>query len=259
MSKISYRHEKILNSFLCKDYVSVTELSHLLNVTEVTIRMDLNKLSNAGKVARIHGGAKLVEERIKQEYSFQVRKNLNSSLKIKIGEKAATYITSLDSILFDASTTVLMLANELKKYEHLKDITIIPTGIWTAIELMKCNYVNVLLPGGYIRPTTGSIMGLPVSDFIKGLNIQKAFLGAWGISAENGLTDTHLTEIELKKFIVSRVSEVIVLVDGSKFSQSGLSAYAEIIQVSKIITDSSAPEEEIKKIRNKGVEVIITD
>ncbi len=259
MNEMISRQAQLLNALAGKESASVSELSKLLAVTEATIRTDLNKLVKSGKVVRTHGGAKLIEERVRQEYSFQTRKSLNSSPKHKIGEAAVKYINSLDSIVFDSSTTVLMLAHELRKQENLKDITVIPTGIWTAIELMSCNNINVLLPGGYLRHTTGSIIGLPTSDFLKGLNIQKAFLGAWGISAENGLTDTHLTEIELKKFIVSRVSEVIVLVDGSKFSQSGLSAYAEINQVSKIITDSSAPEEEIKKIRDKGVEVIITD
>jgi DeoR/GlpR family transcriptional regulator of sugar metabolism len=258
MNLSTSRQEKLLKALTGKENVSVNELSQLLNVTEVTIRTDLNKLMKTGKVARTHGGARLVEERIRQEYSFQTRKNLNSTQKHKIAELAVKYINSFDSIVFDASTTVMTLTNELSKHENLKDLTVIPTGIWTAIELMSCNNINILLPGGYIRHTTGSIMGLPTNEFLKGLNIQKAFLGAWGISVDNGLTDTHLIEIELKKFIVTHVSEVIVLVDGSKFSQSGLSAYAEINQVSKIITDSSAPEEEIKKIRSAGVEVIIT-
>lgn len=258
MKEATSRQGKLLNALAGKENVSVSELSRILDVTEVTIRTDLNKLVQSKKVIRTHGGAKLLEERVRQELSFQTRKSLNSENKTKIAEAAARYINSLDSVIFDSSTTVMTLAHELRKQELLKDITIIPTGIWTAIELMSYNNINILIPGGYLRHTTGSIMGLPISDFLKGLNIQKAFLGAWGISAEYGLTDTHLTEIELKKFIVSRVPEVIVLVDGSKFSQAGLSAYAEINQVSKIITDSSAPKEEIEKIRRKGVEVIIT-
>ena len=259
MNLTTSREEKLLKALAGKENVSVSELSQLLDVTEATIRTDLNKLMKTGKVARTHGGARLIEERIKQEYSFQTRKNLNSIQKHKIAELAVKYINSFDSVIFDASTTVMTLTHELRKLENIKDLTVIPIGIWTAIELMSCNNINILLPGGYIRHTTGSIMGLPTNDFLKELNIQKAFLGAWGISANNGLTDTHLIEIELKKFIVKHAAEVIVLVDGSKFSQSGLSAYAEITQVSKIITDSSAPEEEIKKIRSMNVEVIIAN
>ena len=251
------RHQKILKLLAGKENVSVSELSSLLDVSEVTIRTDLNSLAKQGKVDRLHGGAHLVEERVRQEYSFQTRKSLNSQIKQKIGELASSYVHSSDSVLFDSSTTVLALAHAIRKQEELKDVTVIPTGIWTAIELMGCNNINVLLPGGYLRHTSGSITGLSTSDFFNGLIIQKAFLGAWGISSENGLTDTNLLEIELKRFIVNRAKEVIILVDGSKFKQTGLSAYADINQISKVVTDSTAPLDEIGKLRGANIEVLI--
>jgi DeoR/GlpR family transcriptional regulator of sugar metabolism len=256
---IQYRQQKILELLAGREHVSVSELSRTLEVSEVTIRTDLNNLDKLGKIARIHGGAYLTEERLKQEYTFQTRKSLNLSNKQKIGALASTFINSSDCILLDSSTTVLALAHILKKKNELKEITVIPTGVWTAIELMGCSNINVLLPGGYLRHTTGSITGLPTSHFLGDLLIQKAFLGAWGISFEEGLTDTHLLEIELKKFVISRAREVIVLVDGSKFRQIGLSAYANINQISKIITDASAPPEEIEKFRKAGVEVLIAN
>ncbi|MGA7720195.1 MAG: DeoR/GlpR family DNA-binding transcription regulator [Ignavibacteriaceae bacterium] len=256
---IQYRQQKILEFLAGKEHVSVSELSKILEVSEVTVRTDLNSLVKLGKIGRLHGGAYLIEERLKQEYTFQTRKSLNLSEKQKIGAVASTFVNSSDCILLDSSSTVLALAHIIKKKNELKDITVIPTGIWTAIELMGCSNINVLLPGGYLRHTTGSITGLPTSNFLSDLLIQKAFLGAWGISYGEGLTDTHLLEIELKKFIISRSREVIVLVDGSKFRQIGLSSYANINQISKIITDASAPMEEIEKFRNAGVEVLIAN
>jgi DeoR/GlpR family transcriptional regulator of sugar metabolism len=256
---IQHRQQKILEYLAGKEHVSVAELSKLLDVSEVTIRTDLNNLVKLGKIGRLHGGAYLIEERLKQEYTFQTRKSLNQIEKQKIGELASTFVNSSDCILLDSSSTVLAMAHVIKKKNELKDITVIPTGIWTAIELMGCSNINVLLPGGYLRHTTGSITGLPTSNFFNGLLIQKAFLGAWGISYEEGLTDPHLLEIELKKFIISKSREVIILADGSKFRQIGLSTYANINQISKIITDASAPPEEIQKFRNAGVEILIAN
>jgi DeoR/GlpR family transcriptional regulator of sugar metabolism len=253
------RQEEILRLLAGKENISVAELSQQLDVSEVTIRSDLNLLVEQGKVSRIHGGARLLEERIKQELTFQTRKNLNLEKKRKIGEFASRFVNSLDSILLDSSTTALALASEFCNKYELKELTVIPTGVWTAIELMGCQNINVLLPGGYLRHTSGSIMGLPTNDFLKDLIIQKAFLGAWGISFEKGLTDTHLLEIELKKFVVNRVKEVIVLVDGSKFNQSGLAAYADVAQISKIVTDSTAPQKELDKFKRAGIEVFIAD
>ena len=256
---LNVRHQKILESLAGQESVSVSELSHLLDVTEVTIRSDLKSLAESGRIARTHGGARLVEERLRQEYTFQARKNFNFSVKQKIGEAAASLIESSESIILDSSTTVLSLAKSLRTRDEIKDITVIPTGIWTAIELMGCQSINVLLPCGYLRHTTGSITGLPMQEFFDGLIIQKAFLGAWGMSVENGITDTHLLEIELKKKIIEKVKEIIVLVDGSKFYQSGLASYAAIEQVSKIITDSTAPQGELRKIEKLGIEVVIVD
>ncbi len=253
------RHQEILKILAGRNNVSVNEFSELLDVSEVTIRSDLNVLAKQGKISRVHGGASLVEERVRQEYTFQTRKNLNSLKKQRIGELAAGFINSSEAVLFDSSSTVLALAHALRKREELRDVTVIPTGIWTGIELMGCSNINVLLPGGYLRRVSGSITGLPTSNFLDDIIIQKAFLGAWGISAENGVTDTHLLEIELKKNIVKRAKEVFLLVDGSKFFQVGLSAFAETEQLSKIITDSTAPQEEIKKLRKAGVEILIAD
>jgi DeoR/GlpR family transcriptional regulator of sugar metabolism len=230
-----------------------------LNVSDVTVRTDLNRLEKQGKVIRSHGGAHLLEERVRQENTFQTRINLNLQKKQAIGKLASQFVHSSDSIFFDASTTVLSLAHVLRRRNDLKEVTVVPTGIWTAIELMGCLNINVLLPGGYLRHTSGSIIGLTTNNFLNDLIIPKAFLGAWGISFKEGLTDTHLVEIELKKFIISRVNEIIILIDGSKFNQRGLSTYADVNQISRIITDSSAPMDEVEKFRQAGVDVLIAD
>jgi DeoR/GlpR family transcriptional regulator of sugar metabolism len=251
------RHQQILETLAAQQNATVNELSRLLKVSEVTIRADLSQLATEGKVIRERGGARLAEERIRQEYTYQTRKSLNADKKRKIGQLAATLIKPMESILLDSSTTAVAVAQALKDNEQLKDITVVPTGIWTAIELMCCPAINVLLAGGYLRHTTGSIAGLPANDLLKNFNIQKAFLGAWGISIENGLTDTHLLEVELKRFIVQHVQEVIIVVDGSKFNQSALAAYANIEQITRVITDDSAPKEVMDKMSSRGVEILV--
>jgi DeoR/GlpR family transcriptional regulator of sugar metabolism len=160
------RRQKILEQLAGKEIGSVRELSDLLSVTEATIRSDLNELAKLGKIVRTHGGARLVEERTRQEYSFQTRKSLNLHAKHKIGEAAAKLVDSLDALLLDSSTTVLAMAHALRNRSDLKDITVIPTGIWTAIELMGCQSINVLLPGGYLRHTSGSITRLYTEEFL---------------------------------------------------------------------------------------------
>ena len=252
------RKINILELISGNESISVKELSRLMKVSEATIRTDLDVLAKEGKIVRFHGGARLIENRYKQEYTYQTRKNLNFQQKKEIGKIAATLVNSNDSILLDASTTSLALAQALSKRDDLQDVTIIPLGIWTAIEFLGYSNFNILLPSGYLRHESASIIGLPTTDFFEGLIVQKAFMGAWGISAEQGLTDSHLLEVELKKMVLKKAKEVIVLVDGSKFNQSGLASYASISQVSKIITDKTAQVEEIKKISRLGTKIIVT-
>lgn len=253
------RKLNILKLIAENGYISVKDLSQELHVTEATIRTDLNLLAEQKKVIRVHGGARLIENRILQEYTYQARKNLNAHHKEAIGQVAADMVSDFDSILLDASTTSLAMANALKQRDALKEVTAIPLGIWTAIELMGFDSFNILLPGGYLRHTSASIAGVPTQKFFDGLIIQKAFLGAWGISIENGLTDSHLLEVELKRLIVNKAQEVIILADGSKFFQTGLASFARPEQVTTIITDHHAPEKELVRLRELGVKTIITE
>ena len=254
---MSIRHQKILQILVAEGNLSVTKLSEMLSVSEVTIRTDLTQLAKEGKVLRDHGSARILEERVKHEYSFQTRKSHNFEKKNKIGLAAANFVHPEDSILLDSSTTVLAMTKALRERDDIKEVTVIPTGIWAAIELMSCSHINVLMPSGYLRSISGSITGLPTSDFFENLNINKAFLGAWGLSEKSGLTDSHLLEVELKKKIISKAQEVIILIDGGKFNKSGLATYASIKNISKIITDESAPKKMVKSLRSLGVEVLI--
>ena len=254
-----FRQQKILELLTEKEEFSVTELSNRLNVTEVTIRTDLTLLAEEQKVIRTHGKVRLLAERIKVENSFEVRKKQNYIQKLKIGKAAAKLINSNDTCLLDSSSTALTLATALRERNELMRVTAIPTGIWTTLELMGINNIDVLIPSGYLRHTSGSIIGLPTKNFLQELNIQKAFLGAWGISLDKGFMDSHLLEIELKKYIIQCAQEVIVLADGSKFDQLGLATYASVSKVTKLITDNFVPNTVLDKFKKKGIEVIIAE
>ena len=120
------RKEKILELLAGRDSVTVSELSETLSVTQATIRTDLDTLADFGKVVRLHGAARIIENRVKQEYTYQTRKNFNSLQKKEIGAIAAEMVESLDSIMMDSSTTSLAMANALRNREDLKEVTVYP-------------------------------------------------------------------------------------------------------------------------------------
>ncbi len=251
------RHRQIVETLASKYSASVAELSKLFDVSPVTIRYDLNQLAKHGHVIRMHGGAQISKERVRQEYTFATRQNVNADKKKNIAELATTLIEPRDSILLDSSSTAVAVANAIKRSNDVSDLTIVTTGIWTALELLGSPDINVVLAGGYVRNTTGSITGSITNEILNKFNFQKAFLGAYGVSDSKGFTDLQLLEVELKRAIIQRTQEVIIIADSSKFGQLGLANFAELSNVSTIITDNSAPAKMVNSFKQKGVDVMI--
>jgi DeoR family transcriptional regulator of aga operon len=256
---INDRQNQILDILVEQQSVSVTELVALLNVSAVTIRTDLNQLADQGKLVRTHGGALLVGEKTRQELTFATRQQLHAAQKECIGALAASLVQPLDSILLDASTTALAVGRVLKQRQDLTEVTIISTGVWTALEMLGTPHLNIMLAGGNLRNTTGSMIGSIAREVLSKINIQRAFLGAWGLTVTHGLTEANMQEVELKQFIIERCQEVIAVVDSSKFGQVALSTFAPLDKISRIVTDDGAPAEMVAEFRARGIEVLIAE
>ncbi len=251
------RQQQILETLLLQQAATVAELSETFDVSAVTIRSDLNHLAELGHVVRIHGGARLADGRTRQEFTFGTRQRLNAEQKQRIGELAATLVQPLEPILLDASTTAVAVGHALKHSPEVKDITVVTTGVWTALELLDSPHINVVLAGGYVRNVTGSVTGSITRQVLESFNFNKVFLGTWGLTLVEGATDTHLAEVELKRNIVERAQNIVVVVDGSKFGRVGLASFAPIEQITHVVTDDSAPAETVDGLRQRGVEVLV--
>ena len=251
------RHRKILEILSEQDQASVADLSRTFEVSPVTIRADLNHLAAAGKVIRMHGGARLAAERIRQELTYATRQQIMAAEKRCIGEAAASLVKSGDAIALDSSTTAVEVGKALKSRHDLESITVVTTGIWTALELLGCTHIQVVLTGGQVRDTTGSIAGVFTEDILSRFNFSAAFLGAGGLTLTEGATDTHLAEAALKTKIIARSKAAYIVVDGSKFDRLALACFAALDQISGVVTDLSAPAEMVAALEAQGIEVLI--
>ena len=253
------RHEQIIQLMLQQQIVTVTELSERFSVSPVTIRSDLNQLDEKGKVVRTHGGARLGDERTRQEYSINIRQRLNAAEKQWIGKLAASLVQSGESILLDASTTAIAVGLALKQRTDLDNVTVITTGIWTALEMLGAAHLEVVLTGGRVRSSTGSIAGLIANDVLSRFHFHKAFLGGWGLTLEGGLMDSPLIEVEIKQTVIPRCQEVIAVVDGSKFGRPSLATIVPLLAISKIVTNEGTPAQLIAAMRAQGVQILIAE
>jgi DeoR/GlpR family transcriptional regulator of sugar metabolism len=254
---MNQRREQIVSILSERERVTVNELSEMLNVSSVTVRGDLNFLAEEGRVVRVHGGAALAKPGPKQDLTFAARQRHRAAEKHALAKLAATLVNTADSIFLDSSTTALAVGQAIKSAGSATNATVLTTGLWTAVAIMDSPNIHTIVAGGSLGATSGSLSGPITREMLAKYNINKAFVGALGLTLENGLSDNDPLEIEIKQTIVESAREVIAVVDGRKFGQTGLASFAQINQIDSVVTEDSAPIEMIEALRERGIQVLV--
>jgi len=247
------RRQEILDRINQAGRASVTELSQQFGVSEVTIRADLQSLSERSLIVRTHGGA-IAAQRGPYELSLATRRQQQVAEKSRIGAAAATLVADGDAIFLDSSSTALAIAQDLK---NCRDLTVITNGLTIAQELIDAPGVMVVLIGGTLRRETASLVGGEDLGSLRRFNIQKGFFGAHGVSVTEGLTDVSLAEAEVKRPVVAMCRQAIAVLDSTKWGRVGLASFAALTQIHRIITDWHAPAELVAPVRAAGIEIVL--
>ena len=245
------RKSKILNSLNKYGKVKVCELSQQFEVSEVTIRRDLQELEEEGMIKRVHGGA-ILSGNTKFEPTFSEKIYKFYDEKESIGKLAASIIVNGDTIALDAGTTTISIA----RYITAKNITVLTNSVDVAYELAKKSDVEVVITGGTIRWETRAMVGPVADNAIKNFRVDKAFIGTNGLSIINGLTTPNIIEANTKREMIKIAKQTIVVCDHTKF---GTVYFAEIVDldlVDIIITDNQIDIDVLEGFEAKGVEIM---
>jgi len=228
----------------------VPELAKALDVSEGTVRNDLNALESQGRLTRVHGGAILIENDHFQNNSFKLRSQINLAAKLAIAREAADLVKDGDSILLDASSTIYFFGRALSKRSKLRVMT---NGFEVARELAQNSSNNVFLIGGVVNNDSSSVTGLLSERIIEELRIQKTFLSCSGFSLERGMTEVHLAEAQLKRKVIESSQQLYALVDSSKFGQEDLTSFMRSEKITHLFTDTRLSPEWIEKLKLAGI------
>jgi DeoR/GlpR family transcriptional regulator of sugar metabolism len=245
------RRQELLKLINQDGQATVSDLSTLFGVSEVTIRMDLNVLAERNLIIRTHGGA--VPANRVPELSLRLRQKQHVLEKDRIGAAAAQRISNGESIFLDTSSTALAISRYLKRH---RELTVITNSLAVAQTLVDAPWVNIVMPGGTVQQDTLSLTGLEGLEVLKRYNIQKGFFGAHGISDPEGLTDVSASEAEVKQKMVQRCREVYAVLDATKWGRIGLASFAHLQDLDAIITDCQPPTGLCKRAGELGIEVI---
>jgi DeoR family transcriptional regulator of aga operon/DeoR family fructose operon transcriptional repressor len=236
----------------------VADLATTFRVSGVTIRKDLAVLERQGRVVRTHGGA-VTLGRAGAERAFDVRERIQRDEKDAIGREAAGMVVDGESIALDASTTALALARHLKARGGWLHLTVITNGLRIASELAGHPGISVVMPAGFLRWEALSLVGPLGEGLFEKVNIQKAFMGAAGFALEAGLSDATEEEAQIKRLMVRGASEVVGLVDHSKWGRAAFATFCETSEMGAVITDAGAPAAMVDQVRRAGIEVRLAE
>lgn len=249
------RQNLILDTLNSSRTVRIPELTERFNVSVATIRRDLDILESEGLIRRIYGGAELAERKSYEQPIFNTRVTRHAAQKAAIGAAAAKLISEGDTVVLDIGTTTLEVAKNIGEISHL---TVLTNSLPVLNELVSGN-VNVYALGGRLRGQELSIGGSIAEETLGNFFVDKAFVGAGGVTLENGITDYSPDSAQLCSAIMKRANEVILVVDSSKFNKNVFAKVAPINHIDTVVTDSGIPQEYVDFFAKSDIRLIIAD
>ncbi|MBB5956760.1 DeoR/GlpR family transcriptional regulator of sugar metabolism [Saccharothrix tamanrassetensis] len=246
---VAKRHELILLSLRRGQRVGVGALAELVGASEMTVRRDLDVLERDGLLRRVRGAA--VSMLTGEETPFAARSRQRLEAKRRIGVAVAELLDDGETVVLDGGSTTLEVARRLTD----RRLTVLPLSLHSADALRTADQVRLVLPGGDIRPGELAFFG-PLTEYaFQVMRFDTMVLGSCGLSARNGVSAHDLAEGAVKKAAVDASARVIAAVDSSKFGRTAFGRVCGAQDIDVLVTDEDAPEDEVSRLRDAGVEV----
>jgi DeoR family transcriptional regulator of aga operon len=229
--------------------VSVSELAQLLGVSTASVRRDLQLLEQQRLLSRTHGGAVasgLIELPLRYKSGRHVEE------KRRIAAEAARRADGVAAVGLTGGTTTTEVARVLMTRPGL---TVVTNALNIASELALRPDLKLIVTGGTARAESYELVGPLAEHTLDGLNVDVAFVGVDGISADAGLTTHHEVEAHTNLHLIGRAARVVVVADGSKVGRRALARIAGLDDIDELITDGSADPAELTRLKDAGVVV----
>ena len=233
-----------------KGRVTVEDLASHFAVTPQTIRRDLNDLSDAQMVVRVHGGAMVASGVV--NLAYEARKLIAGPHKRLIGEAAARLVPDHASVFINIGTTTEEVARALGGHSGLLVIT---NSLQVAAELYRNSGIEVVVTGGSVRRSDGGIVGAQSEAVIAQFRVDLAVVGTSAIDADGTLLDFDIREVQAARAIIEHARRVVLVTDSSKFARSAPVRVAHLDDIDMLVTDR-LPAAAAELCRLHGVEVV---
>ena len=249
------RRERIQAYLATHKIVATSELCELLEVSEATVRRDLEWMENQGVIERTHGGA-IFNERVNLEQEYQQRAQRFPNAKRRIGALAASLIEDGDIVFVNSGTTTTQLIRQMRSDA---DVTVITNNLIAALEVGEVDFELLLLGGSY-QSRSSSVAGRFAINNLSQVYATKAFIGVDGISLKHGYTVPSNAEAEVVHLMLERTQgQIFVISDHSKWGVVSNFEIAPIQRIKKLITDEGLEASARASLEARSVEIMIAE
>jgi DeoR/GlpR family transcriptional regulator of sugar metabolism len=243
------RREEIVRLAETTGLASVTDMAERFAVSASTIRRDLARLEETGRLARTYGGA--MATNTNGEPSLPQRIGEAFADKLAIGRWAAQQVEPGESLVLDAGSTVAALAHQLRDRTKL---TIATTSLTVLSELVGAEGLTVHCLGGTVRPVSQALVGPIAENALERMSFDRAFLGADSVDPERGICEADLAQARLKELIAQRCTHVYLLAHGAKLGRRPFHAWTRLVPGWTLVTTGT--EDQVAPFRERGIHVV---
>lgn len=242
------RHALIIKEINLHNKVLSSDLALQLNVSEDTIRRDLNEMDEAGTIVKVHGGALSRS----YHYPFQHDDIYAGDAKKEIAKKAIGMIKDGMMVLTSGGTTILQMVRMLP---HDRTATIFTISPLVALQLADHPLITVILIGGQFSKNSQVCVGTQVVSYLNEIRFDVCFLGTNGVSIGDGLTDSDLDIVQVKKAMIKASNKLVIMCVAEKLNTVQRMRVCELHQIDCIITDLEPDDAALQAYRRENIQL----
>ena len=246
------RRREILARLTVEGKVIVSELARDFEVTEETIRRDLERLDKEGLVSKTYGGA-VSKQNTSLDLPYNVREGVNVIQKQKISDEIADMVHDGERIMLDSSSTALYV---VKKLKNKKNLTIITNSVKILIELADKSDWTVLSTGGLLKNGALSLTGSSAEKMISTYHVDTAICSCKGIDTDMGVTDSNEKDSLIKRAMFASAERRILALDAEKFDKKSFVRVCGFRDIDVLVTDSEPSEKWRSFCEEKNIELV---
>jgi DeoR/GlpR family transcriptional regulator of sugar metabolism len=243
------RYELIIQILRAEGPVAVGVLANRLEVSQATIRRDLNRLERLDLLTRVRGGAAATTS---PEPSFVEVATGDHQARDAVARRAAELVQGGDVLLLDIGTTVHQLSTHL----HGKPVTVMTSNLAVYEELVPDPDIELILLGGVVRRNYKSLVGFLTEDCVRQVRAGRLFMGTSGVRSDGTVVDTTAVEVPGRRAMIAAADQVVLVADESKFPGSGYATVCGPAALDVVVTTERADPGTLGALRESGVEVI---